>query len=48
MNPALLIIIAVGCVVGWALLSGAYKAVGGMVKDVAEDAVNEMKEDEDE
>lgn len=48
MNPALLIIIAIGCVLGWALLSGVYKAVGGAVKDVAEDAVNEMKEDEDE
>lgn len=48
MNPAMLIIIAVGCFLGWALLSGVYKAVGGAVKDVAEDAVNEMKEEEDE
>lgn len=45
MNPAMLIILVIACVLLWFLLANYYKSVGGVVKDIGENAINEMREE---
>lgn len=47
MNPAMLIIIALGAVFLWIILAEKYKDIGDAVDDTVGYAIDEMKENED-
>lgn len=46
MNPAIILILFIAAVVGWFLSAGIYKTVGEHIKDVVDNAVEEMSDDE--
>lgn len=48
MNPALAVLIIIGLIAIWFLLSGIYKAIGGFVYRIGKDAIDAMLEEDEE
>lgn len=48
MNPALIIIVILGAVIVWFLAARFFRPTGEVVKDVIEEAVYQMTEEEEE
>lgn len=46
MNPAIILILLIVAVAGWFLSAGIYKTLGTQIKDVVDNAVEEMADDE--
>lgn len=46
MNPAIILILLIVAVAGWFLSAGIYKKLGTQIKDVVDNAVEEMADDE--
>jgi hypothetical protein len=47
LNPALGIIIVLGCITLWFLLARFYKPIGKTVVEIGENAINEMTEEDE-
>lgn len=48
MNPALIIIVILGAIIVWFLAARLFRPTGEVVKDVIEEAVYQMTEEEEE
>lgn len=48
MNPALIIIVILGAIIVWFLAARFFRPTGEVVKDVIEEAVYQMTEEEEE
>lgn len=48
MNPAFIILVIIICIAIWFLASALYKPIGKFIGKIGEDAINELKDEEQE